>query len=190
MPAGANDRGVAAAAMRTVLHQRYLSYRRKGLAGIPDYQIGADKRASPANELIAATESMPLLKNRFPEYYQCLRFYPDHDVSHIAHQFFWVKQLESGRPMFVLKHWLLDIQAEYGLITERHYYLSHSLNSLQVVIGCLPHEGQTLVILFNQVFTEKVNITVGKRIAKKVGQSIVEKKVRPMFENLRTAVQP
>jgi hypothetical protein len=92
--------------------------------------------------------------------------------------------------MFILKHWLLDIQPTYGLITERHYYLSHSLNSLQVVIGCLPHDEQTLVVLFNQVFTEKVNLTVGKRIAKKVGQSIVEKKVRPMFENLRTAIAP
>jgi hypothetical protein len=61
---------------------------------------------------------------------------------------------------------------------------------LQVVIGCLPHGDRTLVVLLNQVFTEKVNLTLGKRVAKKVGQSIVEKKVRPIFENLCTAVRP
>jgi len=33
---------------------------------------------------------------------------------------------------------------------------------------------------------EKVNITIGKRIAKKVGRAIVGKKILPMFENLRT----
>jgi hypothetical protein len=38
----------------------------------------------------------------------------------------------------------------------------------------------------NQVFTEKMNITIGKRIAKKVGRAIVGKKIWPMFENLRT----
>jgi hypothetical protein len=189
-PTGTSALNAATTALKTVLARRYSAYRQKGLEGIPDYRFGAGKAASPADELVAATESIRLLKSRFPDYYRCLRFFPAHPVDRITHQFFWVKQMESGRPMFVLKHWLLDIQPTYGLITERHYYLSHSLNSLQVVIGCLPYGEGTLVILFNQVFTEKVNLTVGKRIAMKVGQSIVEKKVRPMFENLRTAMAP
>jgi len=88
--------------------------------------------------------------------------------------------------MFALKHWVLDIQPDYALIAERHYYMTHSLNSLQVVIGCLPYKNGTLVALLNQAFTEKVNITIGKRVAKKVGRIIVERKIRPMFENLRT----
>ncbi|MBW1821796.1 MAG: hypothetical protein JRI92_08535 [Deltaproteobacteria bacterium] len=64
--------------------------------------------------------------------------------------------------------------------------MSHSLNSLQVVIGCLPYKNGTLVVLLNQVFTEKVNVTIGKGIVKKVGRIIVEKKILPIFENLRT----
>jgi hypothetical protein len=72
-----------------------------------------------------------------------------------VHQFYWVKQMESNRPLFVLKHWILDVQSDYTLITERRFYLNHSLNSLQVVIGCLPHGDRTLVVLLNQVFTEK-----------------------------------
>ena len=184
--ANASDIDTAAVTLRVILKQRYLSYRHQGLLGIPGYKISANSQVSPSDELIAATDSLLLLKNRYPGYYQCLRFYPECEAPYISHQFFWVKQEESGRPMFVLKHWFMDIQPNYGLITERHYYLSHSLNSLQVVIGCLPHGDHTLVVLFNQVFTEKVNVTVGKRIAKKVGLSIVEKKVRPIFENLRS----
>jgi hypothetical protein len=167
--------------MGEVLKNRYLSYRRKGLKGMATYQISASKQASPAKELIAVTESAFILKEKFPTYYHCLRFYPDQNVSNFVHQFFLVKQQEEGRPMFALKHQVLDIQPDYALITERHYYMTHSLNSLQVVIGCLPYKNGTLVALLNQVFTEKVNITIGKRIAKKVGRTIVEKKIRPMF---------
>jgi len=45
--------------------------------------------------------------------------------------------MEENRPLFVLKHWISDIQPAYALITERQYYLSHPLDSLQVVIGWL-----------------------------------------------------
>jgi len=173
--------------MGEVLKNRYLSYRRKGLKGVATYQISASEQASPAKELIATTESLVILKEKFPTYYRCLRFYPDQNVSNFVHQFFLVKQQEEGRPMFALKHLVLDIQPDYALITERQYYMSHSLNSLQVLIGCLPYKNGTLVVLLNQVFTEKVNITIGKRVAKKVGRIIVEKKIRPIFENLRTA---
>jgi hypothetical protein len=82
-------------------------------------------------------------------YYSCLRFYPEKKPPQLVHQFYWVKQMESNRPLFVLKHWILDVQSDYTLITERRFYLNHSLNSLQVVIGCLPHGDRTLVVLLN-----------------------------------------
>jgi len=88
----------------------------------------------------------------------------------------------------MLKHWVLDIRSDYALITERRFYLDHSLSSLQVVIGCLPHAGATLVVLLNQTFTEKVNMAIGKSIAKAIGYREVEKNIRPMFENLKSAL--
>lgn len=61
------------------------------------------------------------------------------------------------------------------------------MSSLQVVTGCVPYRSGTLVVLLNQAFTEKVNVTLGKTIAKAIGRREVEKKIRPMFENLRKA---
>ena len=175
-------------AIREVLKGRYLSYHKSGLNGIAPYQFSPSKQVNPSTELIAATESMLLVKERFPEYYSCLRFYPEKKPPQLVHQFFWAKQMESNRPLFVLKHWILDVQSDYTLITERRFYLNHSLNSLQVVIGCLPHGDRTLVVLLNQAFTEKVNMTIGNRIAKTIGYREVEKNIRPIFENLRTAL--
>jgi hypothetical protein len=177
-------------AMREVLKDRYLAYRKKGLDGLAPYQFGPSKQVTPSAELIAATEAMRILQERFSKYYQCLRHYPDKDCAEYVHGFYWVKQRESDRPLFLLKHWILDIQPDYALITERRFYLSHSLNSLQVVIGCLPDGESTLVVLLNQTFTEKVNMSVGKSIAKTIGYRQVEKNIRPIFENLRRALKP
>ena len=172
-------------AMREVIKQRYLSYAQKGLNGLAPYQFGPSEQIHPSNEMIAATEAMALVKERFLDFYDCLRFYPKKVSSELPNQFFWVKQTESGRPLFVLKHWVLKIQPEYALIAERRFYLSHSLNSLQVIIGCLPHGNKTLVVLLNQTFTEKVNMSIGSSIAKRVGYNQVEKNILPIFENLR-----
>ena len=176
-------------AMRDVLKGRYLSYRNKGIDGLAPYQYGPSKQVTPAAELIDATESMRVVEKRFPNYYQCLRYYPDQISADFVHEFFWAKQTESDRPLFLLKHWILDVQPDYALIAERRFYLSHSLSSLQVVIGCLPHGESTLVVLLNQTFTEKVNMSIGKTIAKTIGYREVEKNIRPIFENLRNALR-
>ena len=177
-------------AMQDVLKERFLAYSEKGIDGLAPYEAGGSKQIQPSEELIFATESLTELKKRHPNYYACLRFYPKEQDPKLVNQFFWAKQTEAGRPIFMLKHWLLDVGADYAIITERRFYLNHSLNSLQVVIGCLPNGESTLVVLLNQAFTEKVNINIGKSIAKKIGYHQVEKNIRPIFENLRNALKP
>lgn len=185
---GGEHRKTAAAmghAMRSVLADRYSSYRSQGLKALAPYQRSRSLQVSPADELIAATESMAILKQYFPQFYRCLRHFPEKNTAKVVHQFFWVKQQQDKRTVFVLKHWLSDIDPGYALIVERQYYLSHTLNSLQVGILCLPYRSGTLVALLNQAFTEKVDVKVGKMIAQRVGQQQVEKQIRPLFENLR-----
>ena len=174
-------------AMADVLKERYLAYREKGLEGLDPYQTGSSEQANPSRELVLATESLVTMEKMMPSYYQCLRFFPEQCSPEFHQQLFWAKQIEGGRPMFSLKHWLIDVQEEFAVITERQFYINHSLNSLQIVIGCLKHSDGTLVVLFNQVFTEKVNVALGKGIATTIGRIQVEKKVRPMFEHLRAA---
>jgi hypothetical protein len=177
-------------AMGEVLKGRYLAYQKAGLSGVPPYQVGPSQQVSPALELTTATESMRLLKNRAHAYFQCLLFFPDQCSPEYVHQFSLTKQEdEHHRPLFVLKHWISDIHPDYALITERQYYLSHTLNSLQVTIGCLPYRGGTLVVLFNQTFTDKVDVAVGKSIVKLFGRMKVEKHIRPIFEGLQAAFE-
>lgn len=172
-------------AMREILMGRYLSYRKSGLEGLAPYQFGPSKQVSPAEELANASQSLHLVKERFPDFYSGLLDFPGDKALQLTHQFYWAKQAESKRPLFLLKHWMMDIQPDYALVAERRYYLNHSLSSLQVVIGCFPYDDHTLVLLISQTFTEKVNMPVGRRIAKKFGYDEVEKNIKPMFEALR-----
>lgn len=183
----ADARRAMSRAMGEVLKRRYLAYKENGLTGLPPYQVGPSQQIEPAQELIRATESMGLLKKQARAYFDCLRFYPQRCSTGLTHRFFWTKQEQDHRPLFVLKHWISDIQSDYALITERRYYLSHSLNSLQVTIGCLPYRQGTLVVLFNQTFTDKVDVAIGKSIVKTIGRMEVEKNSRPIFEGLRKA---
>ena len=171
--------------MRRVLKNRYAAYLGGGLNALAPYQRSKSLKVSPAEELIIATESMSILQRYFPQFYLCLRHFPEKSTEKITHQFFWVKQRQDKRTLFVLKHWLADIDPEYALIVERQYYLSHTLNSLQVGILCLPYSSGTLVALLNQAFTEKVDVKVGKRIAQRVGRQQVVKQIRPLFESLQ-----
>ena len=174
--------------MRIVLANRFSAYRSQGMQALAPYQRSRSLQVSPADELIAATESMAILKQYFPQFYRCLRHFPDRCDEKIVHQIFWVKQQQDKCTLFVLKHWLSDIDPGYALIVERQYYLTHTLNSLQVGILCLPYRSGTLVALLNQAFTEKMDVKVGKTIAQRVGRQQVEKQIRPLFENLRTAL--
>ena len=117
-------------AMREVLKGRCLAYLKGGMDGLAPYRFGPSKQVDPSGELIAATEGLRLVRERFPDYYDCLRHYPEKMPPKLAHRYFWAKQTEADRPLFVLKHWILDVQPDYALITERRFYLSHSLSSL------------------------------------------------------------
>ena len=171
--------------MRRVLKNRYTAYFTGGLNALAPYQRSKSLRVSPSEELIVATESMNILQRYFPQFYLSLRHFPEKNTEKIIHQFFWVKQRQDKRTLFVLKHWLSDIDPDYALIVERQYYLSNTLNSLQVGILCLPYSSGTLVALLNQAFTEKVDVKVGRGIAQRVGRQQVEKQIRPLFKNLQ-----
>jgi hypothetical protein len=83
----------------------------------------------------------------------------------------------------VLKHWLADIRPDHALIAERQFYISNTLDSLQVVVLCIQDGDATLVALLSETFTGKVSI--GGAIAHRVGRQRMRKKIWPLFEALQ-----
>jgi hypothetical protein len=183
---GGNPEKAAAGVMRRVLESRYLAYRNAGLKGIMPY-VRSKSQAYPGAELVAATEAMPVLRQKLPDFYNAYRNYPQGSVKGLDNSFFWEKKTSEGRPMFSLLHEMVQVGPEGAAIASREFYISNNLNTLQVVIVILPYGKQSLVALVNQSFTEKVAGT-GRFASVHVGRAIVASNIKPIFENLQKAL--
>jgi hypothetical protein len=184
---GGNPAKAAAGVMRRVLESRYVAYCNAGLEGLPPYARSDGGLNHPGVDLAATTETMPLLRKNLPDFYNAFRNYPKGGAEGLQHCFFWEKKTVDGRPMFSLQHEMVQITSGGATIASREFYISNDLNTLQVVIGLLPHGKQTLAVLANQTYTDKV---AGSRrfVAVRVGRSIVESNIKPLFEDLQKAL--
>jgi hypothetical protein len=167
-----------------LLRQRVESYREHGPAGLPPYQRNGRPAVQPGEQLNEATASMGFLRRHFPDFVDDLANYPKRDPA-LREQFLFTLEHEGSRPLYVLKHRLMDVDAKRAIIAERQFYISHSLDTLQVIILCLPTaDGGTQVAMLNQTYTGRV-AGMGRAIAHRIGRQKVREKVQPLFEALR-----
>ena len=177
-----------AAGWRRVLESRYDAYLKEGLAEIRPYSRENGTLFYPGLELTRTTEVMSGLKASLPDLHQALLVYPKPTEQNYESRFFVIKQKIEGRPTFTLKHWMIDTSPEHLVLVERLFYMSHTLNTMQVVIAAMPYDDKrTLVALTNQSFTEKV-AGRGGAIAHAIGRKVVTSQILPLFENLQAAV--
>jgi hypothetical protein len=171
------------AAWIAVLQNRVKAYKAGGATALPAYVRADGAKVSPGGQLIAQNQAMDRLQERYPDFFDSLVHYPKIKPG-LAQQHSIAIDEENGRPLFMLKHQLVQIGPQHTLIAERQYYLNHSLDALQVVILFLPTEKGTLVSMLNQTYTGKV-AGFGTAIAHKVGRSKVHEKILPLFEGLQ-----
>lgn len=171
-------------AYRRILASRYKAYRARGLAGIAPYVRESGKATQASHELISTTESMKLLRNKHPTLYQAVRNYPADGSDYVQHRYFWVKRTVDDRPQFSLRHEMTRVEPGSVYVIDRHYYMSHTLNALQVLILCLPYQDGTLIALNNQSFVDKVG---GSFIGRAIGHRIVTSETMPLFNRLKAA---
>lgn len=181
---GATDLGLAETLYSDVLKTRIKEYRSKGIDGIKPY-IRNDLTIHIAEELKLATEAMTGVQKFYPVQYQCFRFFPDCKTDEYLSSISLLKQQEGGRALFMLKHMLTFITGSEILMFERYFYTGHDIEGLQIIMGLYPYKSGTLVVLLNQVLTEKVNVTFGKNIAKSIGRKSSINKMKPLFLQLQ-----
>lgn len=171
-------------AYRRILASRYEAYRAHGLAGIATYAREDGKTTQASRELISITETMKLLRDKHPTLYRAVRNYPADGSDYVQHRYFWVKRTVDDRPQFSLRHEMTRVDPGSVYVIDRHYYMSHTLNALQVLILCLPYQDGTLIALNNQSFVDKVG---GSFIGRAIGHRIVTSETMPLFDRLKAA---
>lgn len=136
---GRSDLELASECVRQVLARRYQDYLEGGLPAIEPYTRGRAKRVSAGAELKLSNEQLFAVDEYFPDYYDSLVNFPE-DSACCEHRFMWMKARVRKRPTFILMHRIVQEPENAVLLTERHFYVSHTLNSLQLTLGWLPYK--------------------------------------------------
>ena len=169
--------------IKTMLQTRVNDYVSNGMAGIQAYDING-KQVDTGNALASSIKDLSLLKKTEPEFYSAFVNFPEQGNDDIQNEFFLISEMEGGRPILSLVHWIYTIKDDHALIIERKFYISHTLDAMHTYIFMQQENDATVVVMGNSTFTQKVT-GMGSFIAHKVGRANVASKIRPILESLQ-----
>jgi hypothetical protein len=179
---------VASGAMRDILIARYQAYQEKGLAGISPYARSKKKSVSIGDELRLTTEMHTPIEENFPEYYSTLVNYPE-NADCCEHRFYWLKVKMVKRPAWALVHRITLVGEDFALVTERYFYTTHSLNSLQITVAWLPYgDGGTYLGLATSASADILTGFKGK-ILRAVGRDKAGELVGGVLEDVQKELE-
>jgi len=170
-----------------VLRDRMLAYRKGGLAATAPYARKGGGETRPGDEILRSLSSADLLALALPEVHDLYRRYPEGDSEEFEHEFHWIKQRIQGRPTYILAHRIYFLRPEFALISERHFYVGHSYNSMQIFLGLLPAGDRTIVFYLNHTSTDQVSGFLGGT-KRRVARKLMKDEILEMFEAFRRYV--
>ena len=185
-----DDAGRAAAAsdaIREILIARYQSYLENGLNGIPEYRRSKKKAINVGEDLALTTETFEPFEPDFPEYYRAMRNFPD-GMDCCEHVFRWLKVNFRKRPAFALSHTFFRKTDDMLIITERHYYVTHTINSVQVTVSWLPYDENTYMGLAVSASTDLLDSMMGRAL-RPLGRNKARDMVTDVLGVMRTEFQ-
>ena len=130
---------VASDVMRDILIGRYNRYLANGLQGIEGYKRSKRKTVDVGAELQLSTDSFLPFEDEFPEFVKVVTSFPE-GAECCEHMFRWIKVRIRKRYAFALSHIMIQKTEDFVLFTERQYFVSTLINSLQVTLAWLPYE--------------------------------------------------
>lgn len=160
------------AEMRAILAARFEAYRSEGLAGIAPYDRGDGDESSPAPQLERAFSALVMTKRLVPDAYSAMADFPAPPSEGIDNGFFWMAHEANGRIVVALIHVVAGRVGGRMAVVERRFYVSHTLNSLQVVSLAIPIDEGTAVFYANRTGTDQVT-GFGSSVAKSIGRKIM-----------------
>jgi hypothetical protein len=172
---------------REILLQRWQSYHKGGLSGIAPYARHGQE-ASPAKELRTATVSSKLLARYYPELYQAWLNYPAALPSGAEEQFYWLNRKVEDRPTAILGHRVLQTSDAGSVILARQFFVGHSYNSSQLIVGCLPYRNGSVIFYAHRTSTDQV-AGIGSSLKHNIGREQMKEQMVRNLERLRSASQ-
>lgn len=167
---------------REFLLQRFIAYRKRGLAGIAAYDRQGGS-TDPGAELRTSAINSKMLSQYFPELQQAWLNYPTTLPPKTNEQFLWLSRHVEGRPTAILIHRLIAISENGGIVLSRQFYVGHSYNSNQIVTGSLPYKDGTLVFHSIHSFTDQV-VGMGSSLKQSIGRAQMKQEMTKRLQRI------
>lgn len=177
----------ASAAMRAVLTGRYNAYRASGIAGIEPYQRSSRKRVDVGAELQLTNDAAAVYRDEFPEFVRVLGAYPE-GAECCEHIYRWIKVRIRKRHAFALAHTIIQATDDFAIFTERHFYVSNTLNSVQLTVLWLPHGDQGSIGLAMSASADVLDSVMG-RMLRGVGRNLAKDMVTDAMVDIKNDLE-
>jgi len=170
--------------LRKVLLARYEGYRARGLSGIPPYDRDG-KSYQPSDDIRRAVKAQKLMVKYAPSFERTLLEYPKYKADGLREQFLWVNFELDELPTIVLSQRLSAPVGEgIHALSERHYYVSRSHNTVQTFAGIFPVQEGTLVFYENRTSTDRA-AGFGSGARHTLGRKIMARQIGGIFDKYR-----
>jgi len=134
--------------IQNLLLSRYQKYQKQGLAGIAPYARSDSEQTQAGAQLYTSLEESLALKKLYPQLYSLLVNYPKGVNNAVVEDYYWYLVNLGDRPAVGLSHRIHRTIGGAVLQIERGYYISHTLDSVQVFVGLIPvQEGSLLIYI-------------------------------------------
>lgn len=174
---------------RSMLLDRYRSYRQDGLKGIPPYRRSGGQDYFPHEELERKVQLAKVLKREAPHFHKHLIDYPHDRPEGLEESFSWMNFEVDGKPTVSLVHRMGLLDGEVYVFSERHFYVSRSHNCIQGVGGAFPEDEGTLLVYTVRTTTDQV-AGFGSSAKRAIGSRIMGGQMAANFERARASMEP
>ncbi len=175
--------------IRDMLAERHRSYVRSGLKGIAPYVKTRGRLQSPGEDLRLSTTAMEHLKALDPTLYDTLSRTHTEGLRDVRGTFLWsIAQIKERRGL-VLEHRLESVAEDFTSSFKRAYYVSHSMDAMQAVVGLRETVEGTLFVYVSQLWTEQVT-GVGSSLKRSLGRRHLTRAMTRIVESLGICDSP
>ena len=174
--------GQVEALLEDMLHARYQSYRKDGLAGAKPYAREKGEQVDPGRELRKTEENMQGLHELYPDFHNAWLRYP-HKIPDIERDdYFWVKLTIDERPAFILSHRLISSNEDVHLVGIRDYYVSHFFDVAQRVAAVTRLDsGKDIMIYIERAWVDYWSGFAS--LSKKIGHKVMTQQMEHLLQD-------
>ena len=169
--------------IQDILLTRYQKYREQGLKGVTPYARIKDQETLPGKQLMTSLKESLALKKMYPKLYNLLKQYPQPVKFSVAEDYFWYMVDLDDRPAIGLSHRLYTHIDDTTFIVERGYYISHTIDTVQILISLSPVKEGTLLVYNNRTWTEKIS-GLFSSVKRKIAYKIMISEMEHVMKNL------